>query len=235
LPGFEGHPGALIEIAVFGAEGALANKSVRAPASRQETADGEELFRMRFKREQGLGPLFNATACIVCHPGPGGAGSNEANFVRRVARMDPVTGRVLSIDHPNSPVARRFGPEGKALGVPPQANVVSLRMPPALYPISQIDDIPDSVIEAQAVSKGDNIKGRVNYVTSRDGSQRIGRYGWKADVATLEEMAADAFANELSVTSSLAPHPGNGTETVEDDGQIMRAVAAYLRKLGASP
>ncbi len=138
--------------------------------------------------------------------------SREEHFVRRVARMDTVTGRVASIEHPNSPISRRFSTrehgdrEAPAAELPRQANVVSLRMPLALYASALLDEIPDIEIAAQAVSKGDGIKGRVHYVTSVNGEQRVGRYGWKAHVATLEEMVADAFANELGLASSLIPH-----------------------------
>ncbi|TIP76520.1 MAG: hypothetical protein E5X58_45445, partial [Mesorhizobium sp.] len=84
--------------------------------------------------------------------------------------------------------------------MPSQANVVSLRMPLALYGIAGIDEIHDSVIEAQAISKGDGIKGRAHHVVDSQGASRIGRYGWKADIATLKDMVANAFANELGIT-----------------------------------
>ena len=104
-------------------------------------------------------------------------------------------------------------------------------MPLALYASGQLDAIPDSAIEAQAVSKGDGIKGRVHIVVGADGVQRIGRYGWKAHIATLDEMVADAFANELGISSPLAPPPYRASRPVDDDGNLVRAVAAYLRTL----
>ena len=57
---------------------------------------------------------------------------------------------------------------------------------------------------------------------------RVGRYGWKADITTLELMVADAFANELGVRSALA-RPLQAP--VEDDGSLVRAVVAFLRDL----
>lgn len=152
--------------------------------------------------------------------------------------MDTVTGRVTTIDHPNSPVARRHSTrelhqrDAPAAELPRQANVTSLRMPPALYASARLDDIPDVVIAAHAVSKGDGIKGRVHFVTSANGELRVGRYGWKAHIATLDEMVADAFANEIGIISALAPHSDADPQTsVEDDGSLVRAVAAYLRGL----
>ncbi len=237
LPGFAGHPGALVEVSAFDEHGAFSRSPSRSDA-RSGTAQadaGEKAFRQEFTPETGLGPLFNATSCAACHPGPGGASTREEHFVHRVARMDPATGRVAPIDHPNSPIARRHSTrelgERDALPalLPRQANVSSLRMPLALHASGQLDEIPDSVIEAQAVSKGDGIKGRAHIVVAADGEQRVGRYGWKAHTATLDEMVAEAFANEIGISSALAP-PQRGSP-IEDDGSLVRAVAAYLRTL----
>ena len=158
----------------------------------------------------------------------------DDHFVRRVARMDPATGRVVAIEHPNSPVARRYSvrdlgrSDAPSAALPRQANVISLRMPPSLYAISGLDEIPDHVIEAQAISKGDGVKGRVHVVTGQNGEQRVGRYGWKAHIATLNQMVADAFANEIGANSVQAAQPPSAV--AQKDGMV-RAVAAYLRTL----
>jgi CxxC motif-containing protein (DUF1111 family) len=114
------------------------------------------------------------------------------------------------------------------MGLPRQSNVVSLRMPPPLFGVARVDEIPDGVIEAQAIAKGDGIKGRVNVVTTASGARRVGRYGWKADIATLDEMVAEAFTQEMGVNSALAVHPRT---PIKDDGGLVRAVSAFLRGL----
>jgi hypothetical protein len=101
-------------------------------------------------------------------------------------------------------------------------------MPLALFNAAAIDRVADAAIEAGAVSKGDGIKGRVHYVAGDGGALRIGRYGWKGDIATLEHMVADAFGNEIGITSALAARP---SPSPKDDGRLVRAVAAYLRVL----
>ena len=95
-------------------------------------------------------------------------------------------------------------------------------MPLALFDVAAIDQVADAAIEAEAVSKGDGIKGRVH---SRRGAGRraaIGRFGWKADIASLDQMVADAFGNELGLTSALAVHP---SPAAKDDGRLVRAVS----------
>ena len=258
LPGFDGHVGALIEVSAFDAGGPFA--PVREPAAATAMAAveplqaqaqaklGEQIFRKQFLPAEGLGPLFNARSCLSCHSTPsiGGMSSDDEHFARRVAHMDwrarkhrslgmeTASGRAIPIVHPNSPVARRHStlelgvPDAPSAALPRQANVTSLRMPLSLYGVARLDDIPDAVIEAQAVAKGDGIKGRVHYVEGPDGEARVGRYGWKANTATLELMVANAFANELGLRSALARPL---LAPVEDDGRLVRAVAAFLRQL----
>ena len=105
-------------------------------------------------------------------------------------------------------------------------------MPPSLFSVARIDDIPDAAIEAQAVAKGDGIKGHVSRVTSANGQRRIGRYGWKADIATLDDMVAEAFTHEMGVNSALAVHRQT---PIKDEGSLVRAVSAYLRGLVQPP
>ncbi|WP_254025287.1 di-heme oxidoredictase family protein [Mesorhizobium ventifaucium] len=246
VPGFPGHEGALVEVGAFDEHGAAAatQETQSAAADANLAARGKQVFQTDYTRRMGLGPLFNAMSCVACHPGPGGASTDESHFARRIAHMDPGSGRTVPIDHPNSPVARRYTLDGGAsnatvpAAMPRQANVISLRMPLALYGIARIDEIPDSVIEAQAVSKGDGIKGRAHHVVDGQGASRVGRYGWKADVATLEDMVANAFANELGVTGPSVSREA-GAQPIEDDSAQIEAVASYLRALrlpdGAKP
>jgi hypothetical protein len=237
LPGFRGHEGALIEVSAFDGDGPFSREQgVNAAAGSDNT--GELLFQKKFTLQTGLGPLFNAHACAECHPGPGGMSARDDHFVRRVSRMDTTSGRVTAVDHPNSPVARRYSvrelgqTDAPSAVLPREANVISLRMPLALRAIGRLDDIPDIEIVAQAMSRGDGIKGRVHWVTSASGELRAGRYGWKAHIATLEEMVADAFTNEIGITSPLAPGtPAGPHAPLDDDGTMVRAIAAYLRDL----
>ncbi len=245
----EGDDSVLIETAGFDAGGAFTpvatavsaasatSAALRAaPESLVSAAAGARLFATAFTPRTGLGPLFNADSCLACHPGPGGASAREEHFARRVAHMDASSGRILPIDGQPSAFAPRrsiaeFGERhAPAAGMPRSANVISLRMPLPLFAASRLDEISDTVIEAQAVSKGDGIKGRVHRVTAADGTQRVGRYGWKADIATLDDMVAEALSHEMGVTSALAVHAG---ANVKDDGRMVRSLSSFVKTLVA--
>ena len=64
------------------------------------------------------------------------------------------------------------------------------------------------------------------------GSLRVGRYGWKADIAQLDEMVANALAIEIGITTPLAAaDPRHASGGLDDDGGIVRALVVYLKTL----
>jgi CxxC motif-containing protein (DUF1111 family) len=120
-------------------------------------------------------------------------------------------------------------------GPPATANLISLRNAPPLYGLGLIDAIPDAVIRAETINKG-----RANIVRDALGKERIGRFGWKAGTATLEQFVGEAFRNELGITNPIAPTDlvppssgcgGQASAKLDDDGTVVRAVTAYIGAL----
>src|SRR5205085_1946049 len=75
-----------------------------------------------------------------------------------------------------------------------------------------------------------------------NGDARIGRFGWKSQHASLESFAADAYLNELGITSPLLPVEnssngrfvgyGSGYDPLpepEDNGTDLKAFADFMR------
>jgi|SRR5579871_6257162 len=178
-------------------------------------------------------------------------GSDGLATVVRIGRLtdegfDPLLGR-------GGPVARAHSVAELGLpcrlqpGIPAGANVTSVRNSPPLFGLGQIDTIPDEAILAGASPHADGVQGRPNLVTEPAGATRVGRFGWKADTARLETFVAQAFRNELGITSPLAPtdlQPGSATEaercagesaTVKDDGTLVAGVTAFVAALAAPP
>ncbi|MDJ0754715.1 MAG: di-heme oxidoredictase family protein [Ardenticatenaceae bacterium] len=250
-PDFPGYEGMLIEVSAFDQHGPLSNQNrydtAQTDLDPALIAAGEVAFSQEFTAADGLGPLFNQTSCVACHSHPttGGMGANEETMVARVGfwdensdTFDPLIsqGGPVVRSHVIQPAAEHFD---LTVGIPDQANVVSLRTAPALYGLDLIDQIPDEVILAQAVDKGDGIYGRAHIITQADGSTTVGRFGWKADVATLDEMIGVAMANELGITNPHAavtqrrPNSQSGEDPieVEDDGTLITALKAFIASL----
>ncbi len=223
-------------------------------AGRAAFADGFAAFAQRETADSGLGPIFNDVSCISCHgnPAPGGGGR------RNVVRFGRMTDGVFdALERLGGPLLQdRALRPGLREVVPPEANVVARRITTPLFGAGLIEAIPDSALRALAARPGkpDGIKGRVSVVTDvAGGAERVGRFGWKAQQATLLAFSADAYANEMGVTNRFfrADNAPNGKFELLDradrildpedeaDPATGRAdidrVADYMRLIAAPP
>lgn len=87
--------------------------------------------------------------------------------------------------------------------------MVSPRIAPQLIGIGLLEAIPESEIRAnaraQAAAPGP-IKGQVNEVWDAFAGKTLpGRFGWKANVATIAHQTAGAFLGDMGITSSRFP------------------------------
>jgi CxxC motif-containing protein (DUF1111 family) len=154
----------------------------------------------------GLGPVFNNVSCVACHstPAPGGASTIlETRFGRLVnGQFDPLTalGGSLLQDKAIDPTAQEV--------IPAEANIVAKRMTTPLFGAGLIEAIPDSTIVLNAlIPRADGISGRASIITDvASGRLRVGRFGWKAQQATLLAFAGDAYLNEMGITNRFFPH-----------------------------
>ena len=159
--------------------------------------------------EDGLGPAFNGASCAVCHsvPAIGGAGVvAEVRAARRDERgefveLAPTSGSLFQIfsipTHKCQPT------------IPPEANVISRRVPIPLFGAGLVEAIPDEVLMAlddRDDRDGDGVSGRAAIIVDiATGHRRVGRFGWKAQHATLLAFGADAYRNEMGITNDLFP------------------------------
>jgi CxxC motif-containing protein (DUF1111 family) len=163
--------------------------------------------------EEGLGPAFNGTSCAACHNVPAIGGMGLIAEVR--AGIREPDGRFR-------PILNADGSDGDTLfhlfstpshacqpSLPPEVNVIARRIPIPLFGAGLVEAIPDDVIEALADPDDrdrDGVSGRAALV--RDlvtGARRIGRFGWKAQHATLKAFSADAYRNEMGITNEVLP------------------------------
>lgn len=163
--------------------------------------------------EEGLGPAFNGTSCGACHSVPAIGGMGLIAEVR------------AGIRQPNGefrPIRNVDGSDGDTLfhlfstpnhacqpTLPPEINVVARRIPIPLFGAGLVEAIPDDEIESLADPNDrdrNGISGRAALVRDlATGQRRIGRFGWKAQHATLKAFAADAYRNEMGITNEVLP------------------------------
>jgi len=179
--------------------------------------------------------------------------SDPAPSKRRPTPLDPAA---LASIHPGFPATRsvvlhRFGTDAAyhawRAAVPgphgPIRVVTSLRNPTPLFGTGLIDAIPEEAIEAASrprpggagAAAAARIKGRV----SRLADGRVGRFGWKAQTATLREFVVSAAATEIGLEvpgrhQAADPRlPGLGAPGLDMDETQCDALTAYVRGLPA--
>ncbi len=166
----------------------------------------------------GLGPIFNNSSCGACHSKPAIGGSSNIVVTRfghrHDGQFDPLAslGGSLLQDQAIAPGAMEF--------VPRQANVVAHRQSTALFGLGLIEAIPDdTIIDNAAHAKDRDIHGLPAMVTDETtGTLRVGRFGWKAQHATLLAFAGDAYLNEMGITNRFFP-----TENAPNGNQALLA------------
>jgi CxxC motif-containing protein (DUF1111 family) len=153
----------------------------------------------------GLGPIFNDVSCVSCHNAGGTGGGSPVNVTRFGLRdangFDPLD------DLGGSLLQRQAIAPGAREIVPGQANVIAMRQSTPLFGLGLIEAIPDAAILANANRPPVNgIRGRANQITDVvSGQVRTGRFGWKAQQATILAFSADAYVNEMGVTNRFFP------------------------------
>ena len=175
---------------------------------------GSKDFNIRETRQTGLGPIFNDDSCLACHGAPSAGGSSGKTVTRfghsANGVFDPLTSLDGSLLH-----ARAIDPSLQEV-VPSEANVVARRLTTPLYGAGLIEAIPDATIIANAnLPKPVGVKGHVALVTDvATGESRVGRFGWKAQHATILSFSGDALNNEIGITNRLFPKAAapNGNE-----------------------
>ena len=98
-------------------------------------------------------------------------------------------------------------PHDCQISVYEEANVVAHRISIPLFGAGLVEAIPDETIlalEDPDDKNGDGIRGRAAIVEDvGSGVKRVGRFGWKAQQATLLAFVADAYLNEMGITNDL--------------------------------
>ena len=163
--------------------------------------------------EEGLGPAFNAGSCAVCHSVPAIGGTSLVSEVHAAHRdeqgqVHPLTGADGS---PLDTLFHLFStpPHACQPVLPPGANIIGRRVPIPLFGAGLVEAIDDHTLlalEDPNDSNADGISGRAARVIDiGTGQVRVGRFGWKAQHATLRTFSADAYRNEMGITNELFP------------------------------
>jgi len=164
-----------------------------------------EGFEEREEIADGLGPVYNAQACAECHQNPVTGAISQVTELRK-GRFDGFTFTDPPGGSLNDDRAINAAIQERVLGAD---NVVDLRSSLNILGDGFIEAIPDSFFtttrnnQINLLGVGGQI---INVpVVESPGVTRIARFGWKNQHASLVSFAADAYLNEMGITSPLQP------------------------------
>ena len=194
-------------------------------------------FMERDDPADGLGPVFNGRSCAECHRAPI-VGAGSATTVLRAGHFDGTH----FIEHPGGSLIqdRAIDPAIQER-ILPGNEVRAQRISLSTLGDGYIEAIDDSTILNLSSSQPAGMRGEAVQVPVLEapGTTRVGRFGWKAQHASLLSFAADAYLNEMGITSRLLPteNTSNGRsvaafDTVqdpEDTDHDIDAFATFMR------
>ena len=174
-------------------------------AERTLFEQGKDDFNEVEKAEDGLGPAFNGDSCAQCHASPAIGGVANTAVIR--AGQTTPDGRFVALHGDTLFSQFSTGDRACQVNLPAEANTVVRRIPTPLFGAGLIEAIPDEAIIAREDPDDrnhDGIRGRAHRVVDvASRLPRVGRFGWKAQVATLLTFAGDAYRNEMGITNDL--------------------------------
>ncbi len=206
--------------------------------------DDRFMFEEVESRADGLGPVYNAQSCRECHQNVATGGASQV-AEHRTGRLEngvffeSLGGSLIHSRATDPRIVERVSPADK---------VRTFRISTNTLGAGFVEAIPNTAILAVRNAQPAAMRGTVVQapVLEANGQARIGRFGWKAQHASLVSFSADAYLNEMGITSPLLPeentssglYVGWGSEfdpkkDPEDDGTDVKAFADFMRSTKA--
>jgi CxxC motif-containing protein (DUF1111 family) len=211
-------------------------------------------FEAREEIPNGLGPVYNAQACAECHQNPVSGSSTQVNELRAGQ-----TNSGVFTDHAGGSLIN-----DRAIDAAIQEHVFdsdntrTFRTSLTILGDGFVEALPDSEFIRVQNAQPVGMKGTIVLATILEGPingarvTRIARFGWKNQHASLLSFSADAYLNEMGITSPLFPNEntsnGNSVaafDTVPDPedaatnanpfGPDVEAFTRFMRSTKAPP
>lgn len=226
----------------FGTLGNPIDECTNPAVASRSFRDNKAIFEERETVDDGLGPIYNDVACSACHQAPVTGHVSQINEFR-VGSVDifgnfvaPPGGQTLIQDRSIDAEAQEHINTG--------LNLHEFRSTRTVLGDGFVEAIANGTLQNNVGAQPSAQRGQLRTVAVLEapGQTRIGRFGHKSQHASLVSFSADAYLNEMGVTSSLLPNENNilgqsaaPFDTVadpEDAGnEDVEAFAAFMRAL----
>lgn len=193
----------------------------------------------------GLGPTYNAQSCAECHQNVVTGGASQI-AEHRTGHLDAsggffesVGGSLIHSRATNAAIVERVAFED---------DVRTFRISTNTLGNGFVECVANETLLAIRDAQPAEIRGTAIMVPALEGgnAMSVGRFGWKNQHRSLESFSADAYLNEMGITSPLFPEentssgryvgPGTRYDPIadpEDDGEDVKAFANFMRSTKA--
>ena len=194
----------------FGAKGTPIDECVNEPVAPTARGNGrfednKFIFSERETIEDGLGPTYNDVGCVECHQSVDvGAFGQQMEF--RAGHL--VNG--LFVDAPGGQLVHARATDSDIVEhISTAETVKAFRVTLSTLGDGFVECLANATLQNNVAAQPAAQRGTLTSVpvTEANNTLRIGRFGWKAQHASLVSFSGDAYLNEMGITN---PFDGSG-------------------------
>jgi len=198
----------------FGALGTPVNECVADPVPPTARGNGtflanQFIFSESEGVDEGLGPTYNGVGCVECHQSVDTGGFTQA--------MEFRAGHVTNgqfVDAPGGQLVHVRGTDSDIVEhISTAETVKAFRVVTSAIGDGFVECISNTVLQNNVAAQPSGQRGTLTQVpvTEAKNALRVGRFGWKAQQASLLSFAGDAYLNEMGITSKFAGNEGRSS------------------------
>lgn len=199
----------------FGARGTPIDECVAEPEPPTARGNGrfednKFIFSERETVADGLGPTYNDVGCVECHQSVDvGAFSQAMEFraghITNGQFVDAPGGQLIHVRGTDSDVVEHISTA---------ETVKAFRVTTSTLGDGFVECLSNTTLQNNVAAQPLAQRGTLTNVpvTEAGNALRVGRFGWKAQQASLLSFAGDAYLNEMGITSKFAGDNGRSSD-----------------------
>jgi CxxC motif-containing protein (DUF1111 family) len=202
----------------FGALGTPIDECVAEPVAPTARGNGrfednKFIFSEREAVADGLGPTYNDVGCVECHQSVDvGAFSQAMEFraghIVKGAFVDAPGGQLIHARGTDSDIVEHISTA---------ETVKTFRVTTSTLGDGFVECISNTVLQNNVAAQPSGQRGTLTAVpvVEANNALRIGRFGWKAQQASLVSFAGDAYLNEMGITNPFDGFGGRSSSAAD--------------------
>jgi CxxC motif-containing protein (DUF1111 family) len=175
--------------------------------------DNKFIFEEEETVEEGLGPTYNDVGCVTCHQAVDtGAFGQQMEF-----RAGHLSGSTF-VDAPGGQLIHARGTDSDVVEhITTAENVRAFRVVLGTLGDGFVECIANQTLQNNVAAQPLGIRGTLTAVpvTEANNTLRIGRFGWKAQHASLLSFSGDAYLNEMGITNKFDGFGGRSSSAAD--------------------